>query len=133
MAKIENFKVESKLAPFKTVLGVLFEEVMSDCKSLVADAAGEEEKNIVVTSSGWVAGTKGRFVSKDGLTLQLPLNNPLTILLSFGAKLVSISDAGTNQNHAMDIQADLPCACIDWFTQKSKAYAARANKQKAIA
>lgn len=120
MAKIDTFNCEAKLTPFESVLGEMFDEVVSDCKSLVGDAAGEGEKNIAVKSTGWKAGTKGRFTSKDGLTLQLPLNNPLTILMQFGARINELEIAGE-----MVISSAIPKPCESWFTEKSRKFAAR--------
>lgn len=133
MAKIDTFNVEGKLAPFTKELGVMFNEVVSDCKSLVGDAAGENEKNILTKSTGWEAGTKGRFTSKDGLTLQLPLNNPLTILMSFGAQLSKIAKAGSLGAYNMSIEAEIPVACLAWFTEKSRKFHARKQASTAAA
>ena len=116
MAKIDTFDCAGKLQPFKTTLGVLFDEVLSDCKAFV----GDHEKDVVTKSTGWKAGAKGKFTSKDGYTLALPLNNPLTILLAFGGKLADIAGDGE-----FKVTAELPKLCNAWYTEKSRKFAAR--------
>ena len=121
MAKIDTFDCAGKLAPFKIALGVLHDEVLSDCKAFV----GDHEKDVVIKSTGWKAGAKGKFTSKDGYTLTLPLNNPLTILLNFGGKLADIAGDGE-----FILDAELPKLCSGWFTEKSRKFAARQAEQQ---
>ena len=125
MSKISNLKAATYLQPFKTAVGGLFDKLCNDADSFI----GSLENSIITTSTDWTVGTKGRLVSKEGNTLQLPLNSSMSSLIMFGLQLTRISKAGSTDEPAynMVVEAELPAVCREWF----KAYQDKAAAKKA--
>ena len=127
MSKIANLQAKTYLQPFRTAVGGLFDKLCNDADSFV----GSLESSIITKSTDWTVGTKGRLVSKEGNTLQLPLNSSMSSLIMFGLQLTRISKAGSTDEPAytMAIESELPAVCKEWF----KAYQEKANSKTAKA
>ena len=112
MSKLMNLDVVESLEPFRNALGKSFDKVVSDIKSIL----GREEKNMKVEQSDWKATARFQLKSKEGYTLQLPLNNPVSTLLCFGMRLNELA-----ANGGFDVEADIPKNCLAWVEAHSKA------------
>ncbi len=109
MSKLNNLNVESALAPFKTSLGKDFPKIVSDIKSLL----GRVNKDIVAKMGNWKAGATFKLTSKEGYTVQLPANNPASILLCFGMRMNDLSNSA-----GCEIVATIPKSCEAWVEHK---------------
>lgn len=113
MSKLNNLKAEAILAPFKADCGNFFDKLCQDVNSNL----GRLEKDILTKSGEWKVGTKGKLLSKDGHTLQLPLNAAWTPLVQFGIRLMEIQNAGSSlePKYSMQIEATIPAVCTNWI------------------
>lgn len=115
MSKLNNLKAVVILAAFKSeVTEAHFPKLCADIDSNL----GRLEKDITTKAGDWKCGAKGKLVSKDGHTLQLPLNAPWATLVRFGLQLNEITRAGSQLEpsvYAMQVQATLPAECEAWF------------------
>lgn len=111
MSKFNNLNPEIALAPFKAELGENYPKIVADVKSML----GRVEKDIVTKDSEWKASTTFKLSNKEGRTVQLPLNNPASILLCFGMRLNELS-----KNGVFDIQATIPKNCTAWVEQHKR-------------
>ncbi len=113
---------------FKDELGELFPKVCNDAKAFF----GRLEKDIKVTAGVWKCSTKGELQSKDGNKVQMPLNNPMSILIRFGMQLNEIAERasfGGQFKLAEDGQsvvhggiiASIPRECESWIAEQKKA------------
>lgn len=107
MATINNLNPETLLAPFAKAIGKQFPKVVADAKSFL----GRLEKDIITKNGDWKVSTKGRIVAKDGHTLQLPLNSPMSSLIMFGMRLAEVSGGGKFSVN----EATLPEVCQAWI------------------
>lgn len=116
MSKLNNLNPKQFLAPFKKTLGFTFDKVCAD----IASDLGRLEKDIQTKSGDWKPGTKGKLLSKDGHTLQLPLNAPWCPLVMFGLQLTAIAKNGSSLEPAytMGVEADIPAICVNWVDTK---------------
>lgn len=112
ISKLNNLNVETALKPFKTELGNDFPKIINDVKSMLGNLP---EKDLISKQGGWKASAKFSLSSKEGYKVQLPPNNPTTILLCFGMRLNELGEAGE-----FAPQADIPTACRDWISQHRK-------------
>ena len=99
------------LSPFADELGDQFDKIVRDVKSLL----GRVEKDIETKPGQWKATAGFKLRAKDGHTVQLPLNNPASILLCFGMRLVELADNG-----GFDVNATIPKECMAWIEQHKK-------------
>lgn len=113
MSKMNHLKAEIVLASFSEALGGSFERISQEWDSQL----GRLEKDIVSKSSKWTVAAKGKIVNKEGHSLQLNLNAPLHTLVRYGIMLANIRDNGSTDepSYRMDIQAQLPADCVQWF------------------
>lgn len=115
--KTQNLNPEVELACFRDALGGSFAKVCADIKSEL----GRLDKDVVSKSTGWkVLATKGAIESKEGHKLFLPLNAGWPVLLRFGMQLTAIATNGSSDapKYSMNIQAELPFECKEWFARK---------------
>ena len=89
------------------------------------------EKDIKTTGGEWKVTNTGKLRSKDGNEVQLPLNNPMSVLIRFGMQLnevaskgmfggaFKVSEDGKSVVHC-GIVAELPKECEAWFQQMAK-------------
>ena len=112
LSKLNTLDVFVALAPFEKACGDNFKKICYDVKSLLGNV---KENEIIAKQSGWKAGAKFSITSKEGYKVQLPANNPATILLCFGMRLNELAEAGT-----FEVQADIPKACQAWVAQHAK-------------
>lgn len=120
MSKLNNLNVALELSIFQDSLGESFDKVVNDVKSMLGRIKAEE---ITAKQGEWKAGAKGRITSKEGYTVQLPLNNPASSLLLFGMKLRAIGESGE-----MSVSAEIPKVCRDWVHQHSLVVKAEAKE-----
>lgn len=111
MSKLNNLNVSSALMPFKKSLGESFTKVEGDIKSML----GRLDKDIIAKAGEWKAGASFKLTSKEGYTLQLPLNNPAAQLLCFGMRANELADKG-----GMDVECTIPKNCEAWVEQHRK-------------
>lgn len=110
------------LAPFKNAIGAQFDKCVNDVNS----ALGRELPNLKTANGNWKLGAKGKMVAKDNTELYLPLNNSAFALVRFGIQLNEISTKGSTlrkdgtPDYTMDIQAEIPAACIQWINTTYK-------------
>jgi hypothetical protein len=135
MSKLENLNVKTALACFSEVCGEPhFAKLCNDVAANVGDLA----KTVVSKSTGWRVGTKGRLVSKEGHSLQLPLNAPWATLLRFGMEIEAITERGTLEEptkRVMTAQCTMPAQCWVWWNQrvaKAVAEAAKAATEEVV-
>lgn len=107
--KLNTLDAELALAPFKDVLGNHFPKIVADVKSMLGRIT---DKEVIAKPGSWKAGAKFKLTSKEGYTVQLPPNNPATILLCFGMRLNELAEVGV-----MDISATIPKNCEAWVDQ----------------
>lgn len=109
MSKFDNLNPEVAFAPFRGAIGeIAWPKVCNDAKAML----GRCEKDIKTTAGEWKISATGKATSKDGNTVQLPLNNPATILLRFGTQIVTLS-----KNGGMSITSEVPVPCKAWIEQ----------------
>lgn len=106
MSKFNNLNPEACFAPFAKELGNLMPKLVNDAKTML----GRLEKDIATKSGEWKATASFKLTSKEGHSLQLPPNNPLTILLCFGMRLNELSKAG-----GFEAVATIPKPCAAWI------------------
>lgn len=109
MSKFNNLSPEVAFAPFASHLGKLLPKLTADTKAML----GRLEKDLETKPGEWKATASFKLSSKEGHTLQLPPNNPLTILLCFGMRINELAKVG-----GMAIQSSIPKACSDFITQE---------------
>jgi hypothetical protein len=126
MSKIANLQAANYLKPFRDEMGNLYAKCVNDCDTFV----GRLEKDVLSKSSGWQVGTKGRLVSKEGHTLQLPPNSGYSSLIQFGLQIQRIADNGSIDEpvYKMDIQSNMPFACKQWFDNQYRTKAVATEK-----
>lgn len=122
MSKFNNLNPEVAFKPFAAQLGDLMPKLTNDAKTML----GRLEKDLETKPGEWKATASFKLTSKEGHTLQLPPNNPLTILLCFGLRINELSKTG-----GMELVATIPKACTDWVAQES--IALRLSKGKPVA
>lgn len=126
-ARFANLQPETIFAPFKDALGLHFARVCDLAKCQL----GRWEKDVKSTAGVWKCSDKGILSSKEGHKLQLPLNNPLSILIRFGVQLSDIASKGdfdgvytlndkTGVVAHCGMQVGIPRTCEDWFQQLAK-------------
>lgn len=109
--KTDNLIVEKALTPFKTALGDNMPKIIGDIKSLL----GRVEKDIVIKDGDWKASASFKLSRRNGETVQLPANNPATILLCFGMRFVELA-----KNADCDIDCSIPEQCAAWVKEHSR-------------
>lgn len=104
----DNLEIKLALSPFTATLGSHTDYIENMMRS--------ELGKLKVTSkqSGWKVSRLG-IKSKEGHEVELPLANPMWILLRFGMMLMEVAGKGE-----MDIESTLPKHCQDWFNQLVK-------------
>lgn len=120
-----NINPVVELHPFKTALGDLFTKVCNDAKAFIGRLETENGgKNVVAKLSGVSVTAKCVIKSKEGYSLQMPLNNPMSILIRFGMELSKLDDSLGNrvvlngEVKASGIESELPTPCVDWIQQQ---------------
>jgi hypothetical protein len=108
--KTDNLIIEKALAPFKLSLGDNMGKIINDIKALL----GRVEKDIVVKDGEWKASAGFKLSRKNGETIQLPANNPATILLCFGMRIGELA-----KNADCSITAGIPSQCEAWVKEHS--------------
>lgn len=118
---------EIELHPFKDALGTLFGKVCNDAKAFIGRLESNNEgKDVKSILSGTSVTSKGVLKSKEGYTLQMPLNNPMTFLVLFGMQLTKLDNSMDNRKLSQDkktvesggIQSRIPSVCQDWIEQQ---------------
>ena len=105
MSRLNTLNVSEAISPFERALGPDYNKIVRDIKSLLGNVA----KDVTVKHGDWKASAKFKLTAKDGVSVQLPMNNPASIMLCFGMRLNEISVSGK-----FDIQADIPKECLAW-------------------
>ena len=108
--KFDNLVIENALAPFKSSLGDNMPKIVSDIKAQL----GRVEKDIKLTDGAWKASAGFKLSRKNGETVQLPPNNPATILLCFGMRFVELA-----KNADCSLTAGIPSVCEAWVKEHS--------------
>lgn len=110
-------------APFKSAMGVTWDKVCNDASSMF----GRWEKDFLKSTSGeWKVTSTGKLKSKEGHEIQMPLNNPMSILVRFGMQLndvaANMGQLELNEDKTkvikLGIESRLPKQCIDWIEQQ---------------
>ena len=109
MSKFNNLNPEVASKPFAAQLGDLLPKLTSDAKAML----GRVEKDIESKASEWKASATFKLRSSEGYTVQLPPNNPLTILLCFGMRINELAKAG-----GMEITASIPKQVSEFIEQQ---------------
>lgn len=112
MSKLNNLNPREVLSVFSVALGDSFDKIVNDVASMLGRIT---DKEIIAKHGEWKAGAKFKLTSKEGYSVQLPPNNPATILLCFGMRLGELA-----HNGQFDVQADIPKMCVDWVAQHRK-------------
>jgi len=108
--KTDNIVVEKALNPFKTAIGNSMPKIVGDIKSLL----GRVDKDVVVKDGDWKASAGFKLSRRNGETVQLPANNPATILLCFGMRFNELA-----KNADCEIEASIPTVCEAWVKEHS--------------
>lgn len=134
---MSKFNINSayELHPFKAVLGDLFPKICNDAKSFIGRLETENGgKNVMAKLSGISVTAKCVIKSKEGYSLQMPLNNPMSILIRFGMELSKLDDSLGNRVVTPSgevkggLESDLPAQCVDWIQQQRNAVKLEAVK-----
>lgn len=112
MSKLNNLNARTALAPFEVELGDSFDKIVNDVSSMLGRIS---DKEIIAKHGDWKAGAKFKLVSKEGYSVQLPPNNPATILLCFGMRICELATNGE-----FEVAATIPKVCRDWVAQHRK-------------
>lgn len=126
MSKL-NIVPQVVFAPFKAALGACWDKVCNDTKAFL----GRLEKDITTKSGDWKVTNTGKLRSKDGNEVQMPLNNPISVLVRFGMQLTDIAKNGgfagqykLNEDRTevlhIGIEAGIPSECQAWIDQMRK-------------
>jgi hypothetical protein len=124
-----NINPTVELHPFRAAIGEdLFPKLCNDIKSFIGRLETENNgKNVVAKLSGVTVTAKCVIKSKEGYSLQMPLNNPMSILIRFGMELSRLDDSLGNRKIAQDgtviggLESELPSQCTDWISQQKTA------------
>lgn len=108
---LSNLNPEVALAPFRKAIGNAFPKIVADCKSML----GRVEKDIVTKAGDWKASATFKLSSKEGRTVQLPLNNPAAQLLCFGMRFNELCKSAGN-----DVEATIPKNCQAWIEEHAR-------------
>ena len=106
--KTDNLIVEKALEPFKRSLGDSMPKIVGDIKSLL----GRVDKDVIVKDGDWKASAGFKLSRRNGETVQLPANNPATILLCFGMRFTELA-----KNADCNIEAGIPSQCEAWVKE----------------
>lgn len=106
--KTDNLVVEKALEPFKRSLGDSMAKIVGDIKSLL----GRVDKDVIVKDGDWKASAGFKLSRRNGETVQLPANNPATILLCFGMRFNELA-----KNADCGIEAGIPSQCEAWVKE----------------
>lgn len=107
LKQLENLNPENALIPFKKAIGSNYGKVVNDVKSFLGKFV---EKDMIVKQSGWKCSATGKLTSKDGYSIQMPLNHPCSTLVKFGMRLMEVSAAMGD----VDIDSAIPKECEHW-------------------
>jgi hypothetical protein len=116
------------LHPFKRVLGTLFPKICNDAKSFLGRLEDNNGGNDVKSKLGETRCTaKCVLTNNEGHKLQMPPNNPMSLLIRDGLTLSRLDrEMGTRTekdgvvtSHGID--ALIPSYCLDWIVQQTNA------------
>lgn len=115
--KTDSLDINRAIAPFAQAIGEInLPKILNDIKSMLGRAGGADDKNVAIKLNDWKATSGFKLKRTTGETLQLPANNPATILLCFGMQMVVLAG-----NAECDIQSSIPNVCKAWVKEHSLA------------
>lgn len=108
MARKLSEQVGSLLTPFKSAIGESFDKVVLDLSSWLGRQA------ITVDEGQWKTGAGLKLTAKDNHKMQLPPNDPRSVLVWFALRCNEVSAAGE-----FTIEATLPKQCVAWIEKEN--------------
>lgn len=118
--KLDTLDIATALNPFNTALGESKAKIVNDIKSLLGreEKRGQDEgskQGIQVKLKDWKATAGFKLTRSTGESIQLPANNPATVLLCFGMRFNELA-----KNADSTIEAGIPANCEAWVTEHKK-------------
>lgn len=135
----QDISPEILFRPFRASIGKCYDKVCNDTKAML----GRLDKDIKVKNQGWKAGSKGAIENKYGLKLQLPLNNPASLLILFALQIQHLARNAEfggeyKEGHDGGVQNEgvickLPASCINWIEQENKSLGKKQETTEPVA
>lgn len=114
--KLDTLDISNALKAFNDVLGDAKPKIVNDIKALLGreEKAGEADakKGIQVSLKDWKASAGFKLTRKTGESLQLPANNPASILLCFGMRMNELA-----ANADCEMSCTIPKNCEEWVNK----------------
>lgn len=114
--KTQTLNIEWALKPFTAALGDSMPKLVNDIRSMLGRVETENDgKNVDLKTGDWKATSGFAIKRTDGTKIQLPPNNPATILICFGMRLNELAKAGD-----MVLEASVPEQCKAWVKEHTR-------------